>query len=131
MQAIDKIREIVKNKPNRSAWGKGVKAYAMELLDGLQEDIEHGWQSMESLASPNLLKKALLNGAKDWKQYSWGGGSLIYDGDIAKRLCNPSEYKRTHGGCSKPNSKETWLDVQARALYQAADMIIDIVRNEE
>lgn len=53
---------------------------------------------------------------------------LIYDGDIAERLCTPSEYKRKRGGDFQPNSRETWLDVQARALYQAARWIINAAR---
>lgn len=125
---IRKIRETIENKPTRSAWNNGVKAYALELLDGLQEDIEHGWQDMDVLDSPELLEESLLNGAAGWSQYSWGGCSLIYDEDIAKRLCTPSEYKRKHGGNLQPNSRENWLDVQARALSQAANCIINAAR---
>ena len=39
-------------------------------------------------------KKDLLNGASDWNQYSWGGCSLIYNSDIAERVCSPSKLKR-------------------------------------
>lgn len=125
---IRKIRETVENKPTRSAWGKGKKAYALELLESLEEGIDGGYIDPEDLDSPALLKKAMLNGAVDWQQYSDGGCSLIYDGDIAKRLCTPSEYKRKRGGDLQPNSRETWLDVQARALSQAANCIINAAR---
>lgn len=47
-----------------------------------------------------------MNGASTWSEYSWGGSALIYNGDIAKRLCNPSELKRTHNGERRPNSQE-------------------------
>ncbi|HZK45919.1 MAG TPA: hypothetical protein VFD34_06795, partial [Clostridia bacterium] len=70
----------------------------------------------------------LLNGADNWNQYSYGGSALIYDGDIAERLCSPSEYKRSREGERRPNSREEWLDVQARALNQAANMIIRLAR---
>ena len=40
------------------------------------------------------VRAALLNGAERWQEYSDGGCSLIYDGDIAARVCTPSEYKR-------------------------------------
>ena len=40
------------------------------------------------------VRAALLNGAVSWQEYSDGGCSLIYDGDIAARVCTPSEYKR-------------------------------------
>ena len=125
---IRKIRETIENKPARSAWDNGVKAYALELMDGLQDDIEHGWQDMDVLGSPELLKKALLNGAADWNQYSFGGCSLCYDCQIAERLCTPSELKRKRGGDLQPNSRESWLDVQARALSQAARWIINAAR---
>lgn len=62
---------------------------------------------------------AALNGSRDWSEYSWGGSALVYDGDIAAALCTPSELKKTRNGERRPNSREEWLDVQARALYQA------------
>lgn len=128
MLNIEKIRETIENKPVRSAWNRGVKSYAVDLLDELAENIQGGYIDPEDLDSPALLKKALLNGAADWAQYSWGGCSLIYDGDIAERLCTPSEYKRKRGGELQPNSQETWLDVQARALSKAANCIINAAR---
>ena len=128
MLTIEKIREAIENKPTRSAWDRGVKSYAVDLLDELTENIQGGYIDPEDLDSPALLKKALLNGAADWAQYSWGGCSLIYDGDVAERLCTPSELKRKRGGDLQPNSRETWLDVQARALYQAARWIINAER---
>lgn len=39
-----------------------------------------------------------------------------------------AELKRKHGGTYEPNSRETWLDVQARALYQACNRIRTICR---
>lgn len=128
MLTIEKIHEAIENKPTQSAWDNGVKVYALELLESLEEGINDGYIDPADLESPALLKKALLNGAADWAQYSWGGCSLIYDGDIAERLCTPSEYKHKRGGELPPNSRETWLDVQARALYQAARWIINAAR---
>ena len=128
MSNIEKIREAIESKPARSAWDKGKKAYALELLESLEEGINGGYIDPADLESPALLKKALLNGAADWRQYSSGGCSLIYDGDIAERLCSPSEYKRKRGGELQPNSRESWLDVQARALFQAAACIINAAR---
>lgn len=65
----------------------------------------------------------MLNGADDWEMYSWGGSALIYDSDIAARLCCPSELRRTDGGRKRPNASEEWLDTQARALAQAARIV--------
>ena len=69
------------------------------------------------------LFTALLNGADDWRQYSEGGCALVYDSDIAERVCSPSELKRCKGGERQPNASETWLECQARALGQAASLV--------
>lgn len=120
---VKEIRNYLTETKDRSAWKKGVTIYALEILDDLEEQIDGGYLTEEIFESPKLLDKAMLNGAKDWNQYSWGGCSLIYDGDIAERLCTPSELKRTRNGERRPNSSEEWLDVQTRALYQAARKI--------
>ena len=121
MKTINQLREAIKNSPARSAWYKGVKLYAAELIEEMPDD-------QEFYGSP-ADKKELLNGADDWQQYSEGGCSLIYDGDIAERLCNPSEYKRTREGERQPNARETWGDVQTRALYQAERLIMKLVKS--
>ena len=117
------IRNHLTETKDRSAWKKGVTIYALEILNDLEEQIDDGYLTEEIFESPKLLNKAMLNGAKDWNQYSWGGCSLIYDGDIAERLCTPSELKKTRNGERRPNSSEEWLDVQTRALCQAARKI--------
>jgi hypothetical protein len=112
MKTINDIISIIEATNPRSAWNRGVKAYALELLEELPKNVEY--YSIQSLEAD------LLNGAQDWNQYSWGGCSLIYDEDIAKRVCTPSELKKTRNGERRPNSREEWLDTQARALSQAA-----------
>lgn len=115
---------IATNKEwNRSAWGRGVTEYAAELIEDIK-DIDP-----DMLVNASLVKKALLNGADSWSQYSWGGCSLIYNSDIAERLCTPSELKRTRGGEWRPNRNEEWLDTQARALNQAARRVIAMMRH--
>lgn len=103
----------------KSAWKRGVYDYALMLLDN-RSDLED--------FHVNGLKEKLLNGARDWNQYSWDGNACIYDSDIAERLCTPSELKRRDYGRLRPNSREEWLDVQTRALYQAYNRIVRIVR---
>lgn len=109
------LAAAIETRKTRSAWSKGVTLYALELLDNIRD--------LPAADSRQEIKTALLNGARDWREYSWGGCSLIYNGDIAERLCSPSELKRTRGGDRRPNSREEWLDVQARALYQAFRLI--------
>ena len=103
----------------RSAWNKGVREYALELLDTLCEAISGGYFDEKDLWDPKKVREALLNGADDWRKYSYGGCSLIYDCDIAERLLTASALKRKKGGEYPPNRDETWLDVQARALHAA------------
>lgn len=109
------LLNAIENMKARSAWDRGVKEYAYELVEGLEVE--------EIPADSQELKSLLLNGADTWEQYSWGGSSLIYDFDIAERLCTPSELKRVKGGERRPNSREEWLDVQVRSLLQAANRI--------
>ena len=110
--------------PSRSAWNRGVIAYAFELLESLDEAIDGGYFAAEDIAAPLMLHDAMLNGAANWHQYSWGGCSLIYNEDIAQRLCTASKLKKTRNGAWRPNREEEWLDVQGRALNQAARLVL-------
>lgn len=121
MKSYSDILAALEARKDRSAWDKGVTAYAIDLLDQYQERAE--FEGREA-ASRKELEEWLLNGASTWSEYSWGGSALICNDDIAKRLCNPSELKRTHNGERRPNNREDWLDVQARALAQAAKRLI-------
>jgi len=113
---LDTIAKI----PATGAWQRGVNTYALELVE----------QAEVPLTLENL-RETLLNGAADWGQYSYGGCSLIYDTDIAERLCSPSKLKRKRGGELQPSTRETWLDCQARALWQAEAMIKRALRQAE
>jgi hypothetical protein len=115
MKTITEITAIIEATNPRSAWNRGVKAYALELLEDFPADSVY--------ESPMDLTDILLNGARNWSDYSWGGCSLIYNEDIAKRLCTTSEFKKTRNGERRPNADEEWLDTQARALNQAANNI--------
>lgn len=126
VDTIDRIADTIEALPARSAWGRGVKLYACELLGSLAECVEWAHKNGEPspLESRETVRAALLNGARDWQDYSYGGCSLIYDSDIAERLCTPSELRRKRGGELPPNAAEDWLDVQARALHRAAGYVV-------
>ena len=112
----NELRKLVEEIPNTSAWKRGVKEYTDELLDNLEEKAQY----YERLPrNEKELKEWLLNGAMDWEDYSYGGCSLIYDSQIAERLCTPSELKKKEGGRLAPNRREGWLDVQTKALRDA------------
>ena len=118
MKIANKIFEKIENVNPRSAWNHGVVRYALELINSIEVGEE-------------ITEKRLLNGAESWHQYSEGGYAFIYDELICRRLCSPSEIKKTKDGKRQPNKQETWLDVQARALYQAARLIMKIKKEVE
>ena len=120
---FEKMAEIINGREQRSAWRRGVTVYALELLEELKEGVNRGYISTDDLNTLTDFSRALLNGARNWSDYSYGGCSLIYNCDIAARLCCPSELKKTREGERRPNSREEWLDVQARALAQAARVV--------
>ena len=128
MRNIEKLYQSIEIEKQRSAWDKGVTQYALEMVEQLGEQINDGYFDESDLIDSKKVRAALLNGAADWNQYSWGGCSLIYDSDIAERLCCPSELKKTRNGERRPNSREEWLVVQARALYQAANRVCSHIR---
>lgn len=125
-EIIARMAEIITAAPARSAWSRAKKEYAAELLSNLRGAAAYAAETgaPSPLTDCETVRAALLNGARDWSEYSWGGCALIYDGDIAARVCTPSELRRTHGGQRDPNPRETWLDVQARALYQAGAVVL-------
>ena len=109
------LEAVSAHKAGRSAWSRGVHAYAVELVEALESSVD--------LSNETMLRKALLNGAGDWRQYSEGGCSLVYDADIAERVCSASELRRCKGGERQPNSRENWIECQARALSQASALV--------
>ena len=113
--------EDIKASKARSAWAKGVKWYALNL-------VEKSYKQDTDIVKVNMA--IYLNGAETWKEYSYGGCALIYDYDIAKRLCTPGELKKTDFGYKQPNGAVTWLDVQARALKQAHRLIAELIKAE-
>lgn len=124
---VNEIRGRLEAVKTRSCWGRGVKGFALDLLESYEnicEYCEHDGQPI-----PELNEETLLNGAADWRAYCYGGGALIYDGDIAKNLCTPSELKRTDNGNKAPNDREGWQDVQARAYYQAFRLLESCVKS--
>lgn len=123
---FEKMNTALEDRKDRSAWNKGVTLYAFELVEELQERSAYEGRNPEP---GKECREWMLNGAQDWNQYSWGGSSLIYDGDIAERLCTPSELKKTRNGERRPNSQEEWLDTQARALHQAASRVLRLYRS--
>ena len=118
MTKQDLLSAIQSIPAGRSAWSRAVHTYATELVESLESE-----NADFDLSDEIRLTRAMLNGADDWRQYSEGGCSLIYDSDIAERVCSPSELKRCKGGERRPNARENWIECQARAIWQAASLV--------
>lgn len=69
---LTELKKAIGNEKVRSAWSKGVKNYALELIDNV---IDNNGEDYEFSGSP-ADKKELLNGAENWTEYSYGGGFL-------------------------------------------------------
>lgn len=122
---VNEIRARLEAVKTRSCWDRGVKGFALNLLRSYIDICEYCDNNGRPI--PELNEETLLNGADDWNAYCYGGGALIYDGDIAKNLCTPSELKRTDNGNKAPNDREGWQDVQARAYFQAYRMLMSCI----
>lgn len=99
----------------RSAWQRGVIDYAILILERAENYDEFGQLP--------ISEYALLDGAADWHEYAAGGFGRVYNCEICAALCSPSDRARLHDGRRMPNSSETWIDVEARALSQAWEML--------
>ena len=124
---LQDVYNVIDNKKTRGAWNNGVKVYALYLLEGVifEED--------DPAYTVTDLKNRLLNGAKNWQHYAAGGGGFVYDYEIASTLCTPAQLKRytyKEGGLKNPNRYETWIDIEARALFQAWLLIRDTMTAE-
>ena len=102
------ILKAIEETRARSVWQNAVKWYAEWLVD----------ENVEDFSKP-ITEKA------------WSGCAYCYNHQICETLATPSEQRRTKNGALRPNSREEWLDVQARALAQAAMLILGIVNSNK
>jgi hypothetical protein len=114
--------------PRRSAWDGGVHLYALELLEAIEATDADVIKSINEGRAITNSQYRYLNGASSWLQYSEGANAFIYNEDIAERLETPARFKQGYDdlGCfsrERPNKRETYLEMQARALSQAWERI--------
>lgn len=129
LKNIQAVANEVMNNKTRSAWNKGVQAYALDILANFEE-----WQKFnesEGLSCPDFDEVTALNGASDWVAWAYGGCGLVYDWTIAERLCTPSELRKAKGGMYPPACASSWLLVEARAARLAWRMIAKALRKLE
>lgn len=126
---IKAVRKAIEARKQRSAWSKGVKAYALDMLESFEDWRKWNEEAGESV--PELDERTALNGASNWRVWSYGGSGLCYNAYIAERLCTPSELRKLDGGARVPAGAVTWCDIEARAAWQAWRMIAEAVRKLE
>lgn len=132
--SIDSIISRVCTRDQKSAWSRGVTLYALDILNEIIEDSGSRYFPVKDgkVDNTHCYTATLIGKHYDfWHMYSWGGGSLVYNYDIAERLCTPSEFRKAEkNDFFRANKREEWLDVQARALYQASNMIVEAIKSE-
>lgn len=120
LEKLERVKKKLLERKTRSTYDRGVMVYALELLNSLMESIRNGYK--QDLSIDNL-EKYLMGGADSWDQFSEGGCSLIYNGDIVERLFPPSIVRKTNYGFSGYYKGVAYLDIQAIALCRAASRI--------
>lgn len=111
--------ERVPFMPARSQWSKGVKWYALLLLERTAEISDDN-----EIFLPSQLKELLLGGAADFSQLSTGGGVIPFTRDkLEPVLCTKSERGKLSLG--------DLMTCQARAMLQAYYLLRDDLKNIE
>ena len=114
----NEIMEKLDGVNTRSAWEKGVLSYAYDLIENVLEGVMcEYFIPFEVEITEYIVAKYCYNGKRNAIKYSYTEGALIYDRDFVCGLC-------------AQNNSENWLDVQARALSQAAELLVNIVKGE-
>lgn len=92
---LEKIAKLVNETKARSAWDKGVKEYAMDIMAEVL--VNH---DSNDIKDTEALRKACLNGASTWVQFSYAGWALCSDCDITaekRGLVYRQEHYCRHG----------------------------------
>jgi hypothetical protein len=134
------ISELTKEKA-RSYWSRAVKSDAIDMIERVLSDSDNVVNGVFSGSLSEFLAscvnhvgivtdkiESVYSCMPYIKEASHGGNWLIYNDDIAEHYCTPSELKKvTHKDGTirdHANTREDWLDVQARAHYQALRRIM-------
>lgn len=67
---LAKAKQTLEQRKDRSAWSRGVTAYAVDMLQQLTDYYKGGYISGEALETWATAEAVALNGARDWSAYS-------------------------------------------------------------
>ncbi len=113
------VSEKLNTLKPRSTWEKGVVGYADMLL-------AHYKDELMVCEEPRLYSREIaLNGASSWLHFSESGMGLGYPNRICEALMPPSRAKKCIHK-DGPNRYESWYDIEARALNQAHNLLVDL-----
>ena len=108
---INDIMNELDVRPGMADWEFAVRRYAMDLFkECMEQNGLNQWDEASRLGT--ITEKDLLNGAKDWDQYS-RSSSLIYSMDIRMRL--------------HIDDQEDLFDIQTKALEEAAYLVVAMI----
>ena len=116
IETYNNIIEELKSYQYGSIWDNGVKAYAIDILQNVRDAIKYHGEEPESIEE---LEEVMLDGASSWREYSYAGNALVYNGEIKSRLFNGRDELN-------PYPDDSLLDVQTYALEEASNMVKDI-----
>lgn len=129
-EMIKRLEQIQK-EDCKSKWHKGVVSIAIDRLDEMHSGTKITWYSLLNGALWHDKGANFDNIVNACNKYAWGGCGLIYDIDIADLLATKSEAYYKNGNLKgKPNASEQWLDLYARAIFQAFSLIMKYYKNE-
>lgn len=128
---IKKLEQIEQSQGRLSKWRKGVYAIAIDRLDEMDDNTKITWHTLLNGALWDDKEANFDNIISACNTYAWGGCGLVYDVDIADLLATKSEAYYSNGNLKgRPNKSEQWLDLYARAIFQAFRLIIRQFKDE-
>lgn len=119
-RTVGEIWGALNAAPRRTAWERGVLQYASDLFGAYVDS--RGITDLD-VRIGKIEEADLLRGAESWQQYK----ALIWDRDICLRLGTKYQIQKTERGQKQPSRGGTWKELQAKALGEAAQIVITAV----
>lgn len=109
------------SRTERSCWSRGVASLIRDYAENVLGD--HDGEIISAIDFYKLWNR----GADSLRDAVYGGSFDIWNYDIAKRLCTPSDLKKSNEGMRSPNKRQEWIDVELIAVQQAMYKSLEIM----